>query len=140
MQFYRKVSILYYMMLHNSTINLAIAVILVRRESLYNVQELRLDRIIPLPDALGNLAGAPNLQSSNSRKNFRIPSMNLKLCTLINHYHVKTISNFQNNWMDINRDIALQSCSKIAQLVKLSKIFLFSRFCLTLNFYSRYNF
>ena len=58
------------MMLHNSTINLAIAVILVRRVSLYNVQELRLDRIIPLPDALGNLAGAPNLQSSNFPKNF----------------------------------------------------------------------
>ena len=93
-----------------------------------------------ITDALRNLARAPNLQCSNSSKNLLFSSMNLKLHTLINHYHVKNISNFQYDGMDIIRDIALQSCSKIAQLVNLSKIFLFSRFRLTLNFYPRYNF
>ena len=42
-QFSRKVSTLDYMLLHNSNINVAIAVILVYMKCLYNVQELRED-------------------------------------------------------------------------------------------------
>ena len=40
-RFSRKVSILEYMLLHKSNINVAIAVILLGRKSLYDLQELR---------------------------------------------------------------------------------------------------
>ncbi len=40
-RFYRKLSILGYMLLHKSNINVTIAVILLYRKSLYNLQESR---------------------------------------------------------------------------------------------------
>ena len=61
-----------------------------------------------------NLAGAPNLQFSNSRQTLPFSSMNLMLSTLIEHNQVNDISNFQYDKLVLmhDRDLALQSCKK----------------------------
>ena len=63
-----------------------------------------------IADAVRNLARAPNLQCSNSSKNLPFSSMNLKLCTLIDHDRINNTSNFEYNYIHIMRDMALQSC------------------------------
>ena len=63
-----------------------------------------------IADALRNLATAPNLQCLSSSKNLLFSSMNLKLCTLINHDRVNSTLNFQYNHIHIKKDMALQSC------------------------------
>ena len=66
--------------------------------------------------------------------------MDLKLCTLVNHDQVNNTANFQYNQSHIKRDMALQSCQRIATYSKFVEIFKFLRFRLTSNFDPRYNF
>ena len=66
--------------------------------------------------------------------------MDLKLRTLVNHDQVNNTANFQFNQSHIKRDMALQSCQRIATYSKFVEIFKFLRSRLTSNYYPNYNF
>ena len=135
-RFSRKVSGLDPTLLHSFNINVAIAVILVYKRSLYDAQEPRYQ----LSRCNGNFCKTQNLQILNTRKIIPFSRNTLKLCTLVDHYRVDNTSKFHCNQIFIEKDMALQSCLKIAIFSKFLKIFKFSRFCLTSNFYPCYSF